>query len=178
MKKHLQFAVAVFATVLVTGCGFHLRSSPSLPDNINTVAIESARAHAPLARALDKRLNVYGLNSVSADKSKTSKQHINIYLLPEKMERQLLSVYPSGQVAEYELIYVVRYRVQFPDKEAQMVQFEVVRDYQDDPDQVLAKSRELDLMLSEMRDEAADIMVRRLSSQSVAAQNAPVSTVQ
>ena len=91
------------------------------------------------------------------------------YLLPEKLERQLLSVYPSGQVAEYELIYVVRYRVQFPDKEAVMAQFEVVRDYQDDPDQVLAKSRELELMLSEMRDEAADIMIRRLSSQAVAA---------
>jgi len=40
MKKHLQFAVAVLGTVLVTGCGFHLRSSPSLPDDINTVAIE------------------------------------------------------------------------------------------------------------------------------------------
>ena len=59
--------------------------------------------------------------------------------------------------------------MQFPDKEAVMAQFEVVRDYQDDPDQVLAKSRELELMLSEMRDEAADIMIRRLSSQAVAA---------
>ena len=172
MKKHLQFAVAVLGTVLVTGCGFHLRSSPSLPDDINTVAIESARSHAPLARALDKRLNVYGLTSVSVDKTVRSNQNVNIYLLPEKLERQLLSVYPSGQVAEYELIYVVRYRVQFPGKDAVMVQFEVVRDYQDDPDQVLAKSRELELMLNEMRDEAADIMIRRLSSQAAAAPNA------
>ena len=54
-----------------------------------------------------------------------------------------------------------------------MAQFEVVRDYQDDPDQVLAKSRELELMLDEMRDEAADIIIRRLSSQAVAAVNAP-----
>jgi len=169
MKKHLQFAAVVMSMVLVTGCGFHLRSSPSLPDDVNTVVIESARAHAPLARALNKRLNVYGLNRVDVNDSASSSQNINIYLLPEKLERQLLSVYPSGQVAEYELIYVVRYRVQFPGKEAVMAQFEVVRDYQDDPDQVLAKSRELDLMLSEMRDEAADIMIRRLSSQATAA---------
>lgn len=167
MKKHLQCAAVVMGMVLVTGCGFHLRSSPSLPDDVNTVVIESARAHAPLARALNKRLNVYGLSRV--DDSTPSNQNINIYLLPEKLDRQLLSVYPSGQVAEYELIYVVRYRVQFPGKEAVMTQFEVVRDYQDDPDQVLAKSRELDLMLSEMRDEAADIMIRRLSSQATAA---------
>lgn len=176
MKKYVMAAVLSVSTLL-SGCGFHLRSGPSLPDNINTVAIDSARAHAPLARALDKHLNVYGLNSV--DKSAQSAtatataNNIHIYLLPEQLERQLLSVYPSGQVAEYELIYIVRYRVQFPGKEALMAQFEVVRDYQDDPDQVLAKSRELELMLDEMRDEAADILIRRLSSQAVAAVNAP-----
>ena len=41
----------------------------------------------------------------------------------------------------------------------------VAREYQDDPDQVLAKSRELDLVLDEMRAESADRMIRLLSSQ-------------
>ena len=103
MKKHLQFAVAVLGTVLVTGCGFHLRSSPSLPDDINTVAIESARAHAPLARALDKRLNVYGLTSVSVDKTSRSNQNVNIYLLPEKLERQLLHPSPERNLYSTQL---------------------------------------------------------------------------
>lgn len=168
MKKYIQLATVLIGALALTGCGFHLRSGPSLPNNINSVAIESARAHAPLARALDKRLDVYGLQRVPTDTAKAVK-NVNIYLLPEQLERQLLSVYPSGQVAEYELIYIARYRVQFPNKEPLMAQFEVVRDYQDDPDQVLAKSRELELMLDEMRNEAADIIVRRLSSQAVAA---------
>lgn len=172
MKKYVIAAVLSVSTLL-SGCGFHLRSGPSLPDNINTVAIDSARAHAPLARALDKHLNVYGLNGVDKNTQSATSNTIYIYLLPEQLERQLLSVYPSGQVAEYELIFIVRYRVQFPGKEAIVAQFEVVRDYQDDPDQVLAKSRELELMLDEMRDEAADIIIRRLSSQAVTAVNAP-----
>ena len=172
MKKYVIAAVLSVSTLL-SGCGFHLRGGPSLPDNINTVAIDSARAHAPLARALDKHLNVYGLNSVDKSAQSSTTNSIHIYLLPEQLKRQLLSVYPSGQVAEYELIYIVRYRGQVPGKEALMAQFEVVRDYQDDPDQVLAKSRELELMLDEMRDEAADIIIRRLSSQAVAAVNAP-----
>ena len=171
MKKYFQSAIVLIGPLLLASCGFQLRSGPSLPNDINTVSIESARAHAPLARALDKHLNVYGLQSVPSDDNPSTK-NVNIYLLPEQLERQLLSVYPSGQVAEYELIYIVRYRVQFPDKEPLMAQFEVVRDYQDDPDQVLAKSRELELMLDEMRDEAADIIVRRLSSQAVAALDA------
>ncbi len=170
MKKYFQLAAVLLSGVILVGCGFHLRGGPSLPDNINTVAIESARTHAPLARALHKQLNVYGLQGVSPDDNATA-QHVSIYLLPEKLERQLLSVYPSGQVAEYELIYIVRYRVQFPDQEALMAQFDVVRDYQDDPDQVLAKSRELELMLNEMRNEAADIIIRRLPSQAGSATN-------
>ena len=151
------------------GCGFHLRHAPSLPDNINSIVINSARAHAPLGHALRARLTVYGLNGTYTQNAPTViDDAVSIYLLPEKLERRLLSVYASGQVAEYELLYNVRYRVQFPDQEAIMASFEVVRDYQDDPDQVLAKSRELELVLDEMRAEAADIIIRRLSSQATA----------
>jgi len=45
-----------------------------------------------------------------------------------------------------------------------MAQFEVVRDYQDDPDRALAKSRELTLLLNEMRKVAADKILRDMAS--------------
>lgn len=166
MRRFLLYTLAMLTTVALTGCGFHLRSAPSLPDNLNAVIIGSAKAHAPLGRALYKRLTVYGLNGIYQHQvNQQTDTGVAVYLLPESLERRLLSVYPSGQVAEYELIYNVRYKVQFPDQQAIMATFEVVRDYQDDPDQVLAKSRELDLVLDEMRMEAADIIIRRLSSQ-------------
>lgn len=170
MRRLFCYSLVLCGLIIaLTGCGFHLRSAPSLPDNVNAVVISSARAHAPLARALHTRLAMYGLNGVYAqDNTLPASGGVSVFLLPEKLERRLLSVYASGQVAEYELIYNVRYRVQFPDKEAIMATFEVVRDYQDDPDQVLAKSRELELVLDEMRVEAADIVIRRLSSQAAA----------
>lgn len=164
MSAFLRYTFMLLVAGFITGCGFHLRSAPTLPDNVNTVVIDSARAHAPLAKALNERLNVYGLSKTGSSVSDRN-QSVNIYLLPENLERRLLSVYASGQVAEYELIYIVRYRVLFPDSDPIVAQFEVVRDYQDDPDQVLAKSRELELVLDEMRTEAADILIRRLSSQ-------------
>ncbi|MDO6568110.1 LPS assembly lipoprotein LptE [Alteromonas sp. 1_MG-2023] len=170
MRRLLRYTVVLSALVAISGCGFHLRSAPSLPENVNTVLISSARAHAPLARALHSRLTVYGLNGVYLQDNTSSTDGVSLYLLPEKLERRLLSVYASGQVAEYELIYTVRYRVQFPDEEAIMATFDVMRDYQDDPDQVLAKSRELELVLDEMRAEAADMVIRRLSSQAAAVQ--------
>jgi LPS-assembly lipoprotein len=166
MRRFFLYTVATMAVAILSGCGFHLRSAPSLPDDVNAVIIGSAKAHAPLSRALYKRLTVYGLNGVYQQQlTEESMSGVAVYLMPEALERRLLSVYPSGQVAEYELIYNVRYKVQFPGQQAILANFEVIRDYQDDPDQVLAKSRELDLVLEEMRVEAADIIIRRLSSQ-------------
>jgi len=74
-------------------------------------------------------------------------------------------VFSSGQVAEYELIYTVDYEVSFPNSESISNTLVVSREYQEDPRQILAKSRELELVLNEMRDESADRIIRLLSSQ-------------
>ena len=165
MSRLFLYTISLLVTLTLAGCGFHLRSAPNLPDNVNAVIVDSAKTHALLSRALYQRVTVYGLNGVYAQDATTLDNGVVVFLMPEKLERRLLSVYPSGQVAEYELIYTVRYKVQFPDQEAILATFDVIRDYQDDPDHVLAKSRELDIVLDEMRNEAADIIIRRLSSQ-------------
>ncbi|GGW77194.1 LPS-assembly lipoprotein LptE [Alteromonas halophila] len=153
------------AASLLAGCGFTLRGAPALPDDLDYVLIVSARQHAPLKRALVNQLDIYGLEGGTRTNVAPVERQLVISLAPEQLERRLLSVYSSGQVAEYELIYGVNYTVTFPGFDPVSSYFEVLRDYQDDPDQVLAKSRELDLVLSEMREEAADRIIRRLSTQ-------------
>jgi LPS-assembly lipoprotein len=74
-------------------------------------------------------------------------------------------VFSSGQVAEYELIYSVDYQVIFPNAEPINNTVSVSREYQDDPQRILAKSRELELIMDEMRMETADRIIRLLSSQ-------------
>ena len=96
---------------------------------------------------------------------KTSDKPIpQMRILQDNLDRRTLSVFPNGQVAEYELIYTVRYQVLIPGKEIQDFNFELNRDYQDDPDIALAKSRELSLMLREMRQEAANKILRDMAS--------------
>jgi len=75
-----------------------------------------------------------------------------------------LSLFANGQVAEYELIYSVHYQVRFTGEDARVFKFELYRDYQDDPNRALAKSRELTLLLSEMRTSAADKILRDLAT--------------
>jgi LPS-assembly lipoprotein len=57
----------------------------------------------------------------------------------------------------------VKYHVRFDGEDAEQFTFELYRDYQDDPNLALAKSRELSLLLSEMRASAADKILRDLA---------------
>ena len=86
-----------------------------------------------------------------------------LMLQQDSLERRTLSLFPNGQVAEYELIYRVQYQLLLPGQELQQFQFELTRDYQDDPNQAAAKAKELELMLGELRQQAANRIVRQLS---------------
>lgn len=168
MKKVLfRLFIVLLASSLMVACGFKLRDSQALPEQFKHVTVQSASANSLLARALTKRLPVYQLSgeSITNGDDESSPELVRIILKPEQYERTLLSVFTTGQVAEYELIYTVRYRVLFPNKQAIDNEISVSRQYQDDPDQILAKSRELDLVLEDMRDEASDRIIRLLSNQ-------------
>jgi LPS-assembly lipoprotein len=170
LRSLLMKVCAVFVlTALLSSCGFQLRGSQALPESLDTVIINSSLQYSPMSRALNDRLPVYQLQGISA-RSEQAKRvlapaAVVINLSPENLERRLLSVFSSGQVAEYELIYSVNYQVTFPNAEPISNTMSVSREYQDDPQQILAKSRELELVMNEMRLETADRMIRLLSSQ-------------
>jgi LPS-assembly lipoprotein len=164
-----KFLSVLLMSIVLSSCGFQLRGSQALPETLDTVIINSTLQFSPMARALGERLPVYQLKGIPA-RSDEAKQAVVpatvlINLSPESLERRLLSVFSSGQVAEYELIYSVRYQVIFPNAQPISNNMAVSREYQDDPQQILAKSRELELVMNEMRLETADRIIRLLSSQ-------------
>lgn len=162
MKTDFRIYLICLA-LFAQGCGFTLRNNYELPEHLKSLQMLSSERHSRLSDVLTKRLTIYGARLHSASKGKTN-QLPTIYLYPETLERRLLSLFPSGQVAEYRLIYQVRVEFQkSQDTESELLEFELSRDYQDDPDQVLAKSRELDLVLNEMRQEASDKIIQLLS---------------
>ena len=55
------------------------------------------------------------------------------------------------------------YVVKRPKQEAIEKRFELYRNYQDDPDNALAKAKELELLISEIRQQASRRIVRELS---------------
>lgn len=154
--------VSLLLLLMVNGCGFSLRGNYELPENITVMRIAAAQPHSALKRTLEKQLKPYTVQLI--DRSTAGQDDaLSLFIVADSLDRRLLSLFPTGQVAEYELIYSVRYQLQFPDKDAQVLDFEIRREYQDDPDAVLAKSRELELVLGEMRRQAADRMIHQIS---------------
>lgn len=169
VTHHIKLPLMIGLIMSIAACGFQLRGSQALPENLTQVLINAPLQYSPLSRALQKRLPVYQLQGVINPKEmmsvKMAQQTVVVELKPEQFERRLLSVFTSGQVAEYELVYTVNYSVSFPGALPITNTLAVSREYQDDPDQILAKSRELNLVLAELRNESADRLIRLLSSQ-------------
>jgi len=151
--------IALFTTSILTACGFQLRGDYLLDDQLQTLYLTSSDVHGELTRLVKLNLT---RNQVKVLKS--SKTDIpELRIVSDKLDRRTLSLFSNGQVAEYELIYSVHYQVRFTGEDAQDFRFELYRDYQDDPNLALAKSRELSLLLSEMRTSAADKILRDLA---------------
>jgi len=144
---------------LLSACGFHLRGDYLLNDELQTLYVTSSDVHGELTRLVKQHLTH---NQVKVLKYKNS-QVPELRIMSDTLDRRTLSVFQNGQVAEYELIYAVHYQLRFTDEEPQDFRFELNRDYQDDPSLALAKSRELSLLLSEMRVSAADKILRDMA---------------
>ncbi len=159
-KKQLIVLSMLLSTMLLNACGFKLRGDYLLAPQLQTLYVSSVDTHGELTRLVKKHLQVNHVKILNRPQSKTPELRI----LADKLDRRTLSVFDNGQVAEYEIIYTVNYQLSLPNKEALKFSFELTRDYQDDPDNALAKSRELSLMLSEMRRQAADRILRNMAS--------------
>jgi LPS-assembly lipoprotein len=167
MLKILTGSVFILLiTVLFNGCGFKLRGDYNLPSGIQQLQLSSTQKNAPLRRVLSRQLETFDINVLDNTVKDNEEQRIDakLFLQSDQLERRLLSLFSTGQVAEYELVYNIKYQIQLPGEDTQFMEFDVTREYQDDPDAVLAKSRELDLIQHEMRNEAAARIIRQIAS--------------
>ena len=152
----LRITLLLLMSLFVSGCGFQLRGTLPL-EQYQTIYLQ-ADSHAELAVRLRDQLRRNDVTLLPQSDPK----HPIIQLANDRLQRRTLSLFPNGQVAEYELIYTVSYQVTLPGKEPEYFEIELFRDYQDDPNAALAKARELDLMLSELRQQAVARIIRQL----------------
>ena len=160
-RKYLTQALSILLIAsLLSACGFRPRGEYLIAPELKTLTITSTDKYGELTRLVKEHFQFNDVKIVNG----TSELVPELHILQDRLDRRQLSVFPNGQIAEYEIIYTVQYQVLIGDKEPQFFEFELNRDYQDDPNFALAKSRELNLLLNEMRKTAADRILRSMAS--------------
>lgn len=158
--RYLPLTLTLLLVVSLAGCGFQLRGSYQLPPQLQQATI-SAPQFSEVAEQVRQRFTLAGVDVVETSNTDTTA----IEIVRDSLTRRTLSLSASGQVAEYELIYTVDYLLRAPNKTAKALQVEVFRDYQDDPNFALAKTREREVLVAEMREQAAQQVLRQVIAQ-------------
>lgn len=157
--KRICFAIMALLILTSAGCGFKLQRSYQIPDALDHLSLSSSDQYSELTRLVRERLRLNNIEVVDE-----AKDIPVLHLVTDSLDRSTLSLYPTGNVAEYELIYLVNFAVTLPGEETQPFQVEIRRDYLDDPRTALAKSREMELLVKEMRIQAADRILQSLAT--------------
>ncbi|RUO56028.1 LPS-assembly lipoprotein LptE [Pseudidiomarina homiensis] len=158
--RNLVLTLTLLSVVSLAGCGFQLRGSYQLPPQLQQASI-SAPQFSEVAEQVRERFTLAGVEVLAS----SSNQYANIDIVRDSLTRRTLSLSASGQVAEYELIYTVDYVLRAPQRAEKALQVEVFRDYQDDPNFALAKTREREVLVAEMREQAAQQLLRQVIAQ-------------
>ncbi len=156
LKLSITFLLCL---VLLSGCGFRVKQVSDLPTDLRKLTVISEDNESQLYRQLKKQLD--RAKVIYSDVNRADRAEL--LLFKDKLDRRTLSLFKNGQVAEYELTYHVSYQLNRPGDEAIKKNFELYRTYQDDPNSALAKAKELDIILSEMRTQASYRILRELS---------------
>jgi len=150
-------AFCIVLAALVAGCGFQLRGTATLPFDTISIPGES-QLGVELQRNIDSGTNARVVPQSAGPEAVLA-------LLGETRERLILSLNSQGQVTEYELRYLVSFRVYSP-KGADYIPSNqiVLRRPITFNDQVLAKEEEAELIYREMRQDMVQLIMRRLAA--------------
>jgi LPS-assembly lipoprotein len=144
---------------LVSGCGFQLRGTITLPDSIRTVSVTSpdAKLRDALVSSLESN-NVIIVNSPTADSAL-------IKISEADFGREVRTIDERGKSTGFVLILRASYEV-LDSTGKELVKPSITtarRDYNFDQEQLLSATREEELLRDEMREDVAQSILRKMS---------------
>jgi LPS-assembly lipoprotein len=161
MPKVPAVAVIVAAALAAAGCGFRLAGSAPLPAIMAKPYLSLKDPYTDFSREFEHQLKSAGasLQAVRAGATAT------VDVTKDLVEQRTLAVSAQNTPTEYELTYTVTFSVRGPDKEILAPQtISLAKDYSFEPNVLLAKQHEADLLRQQMARDLVSIAMRRLTS--------------
>jgi LPS-assembly lipoprotein len=155
VKKTLP---ALLCTLLLAACGFQLRGEANLPFETLYVQAPTGSQFAIQVR----RMITAGSSTKIIDNAKGAEA--TLVLVGEKREKNILSLSGTGRVSEYQLRYLMSYRVM--DRNAveiiPVTEIALKRDLSYSDAELLSKEAEDALLFRDMQNDAVQQLLRRL----------------
>ena len=170
VRKISTRILAYMAIVLMLyACGFQLRGSIDLSEDIAPVYIEQGTLFQ-LGREIRGLLATNKIEVVS----KQSQSKSTLVLVKEGRQRRVLSVDGSGRAREYLLTYSVDFVIKIKKSADVSDSLSISRSLLFDPDAVLAVTNETEILYRDMQRDIARLVLLKLQALSLknAAQNA------
>jgi LPS-assembly lipoprotein len=160
-RRALAWFAALLTAALLSGCGFHLKGSSSLPDGTRKIYIVTSDEVTPFAVELRRAIERSGGTMVPSSKD----AELVVRIQKDRGGRRVLSVSARNTPQEYEIFYSVEYSVDRAGKEVLEKQpLEMTRNMSFEETQLLAKDREEIVIRDAMARDLAMLVTRRLES--------------
>lgn len=152
---------AILLMALLTGCGFQLRGTSTVPPEMARTYIETTDRHSLFYRALRQQLSSAGVSIVESPLEATA-----TFLIESDLTGQrVLSVSARNVPREFEVFYTVFYSLKTEDKTLMGTRSQTLsRDYTWDETLVLGKEKEEQLLREAISDDLVRIILIQLSS--------------
>ena len=157
----LRLLTVLFVSLVLAGCGFTLRGNAELPATLQPLHLDNINDSSAMGREL---LRVMVSNKVALA-GETGATVYSLALGAEKLSERAISVNANARAGEYEIILTVPFQLKRGNAVAipqQVVSLTKV--YLADPENAVAKSEEAVIIQNEMRQEVAQLILRRLQA--------------